>query len=86
MPKHFLLMDMNGNHTTDDKASNNGFYLRYVRLQAKFEINKITAQVLINLADFKNNPQTRVLELANLKYKIITICRFKQAISSLFVA
>ena len=62
-------VDMNGNHTTDDKASDNGFYLRYVRLQAKFEINKITAQVLINLADFKNNPQTRVLELANLKYK-----------------
>ncbi len=25
--------------------------------------------MLINLADFKNNPQTRVLELANLKYK-----------------
>ena len=25
-------VDMNGNHTTDDKASDNGFYLRYVRL------------------------------------------------------
>lgn len=62
-------VDINGNHTTDASGSSNGFYLRYARLQAKFDISKMTAQILVNLADFKNNPQTRVLELANLKYK-----------------
>ncbi|MBA4320887.1 MAG: porin [Flavobacterium sp.] len=62
-------VDINGKHTTDGSGSNNGFYLRYARLQAKFDITKMTVQILVNLADFKNNPQTRVLELANLKYK-----------------
>ena len=63
-------VDINGNHTTDGSGSNNGFYLRYARLQAKFDINEIAVQILVNLADFKNNPQTRVLELANVKYKL----------------
>ncbi len=62
-------VDMDGVHNPDN--STNGFYLRYARINGKFNINKqLMIQVLVNLADFKKDPETKVLEIAALKWKI----------------
>ncbi len=40
-------------------------------MQAKMDITKdISGQVMVNFADFKDNPQTKVLEIATVKYFI----------------
>jgi hypothetical protein len=43
--------------------------LKYMRVQVRAQISKRTeVVVLANLADFKNDPKSRVLENAYLKY------------------
>lgn len=60
-------VDMNGKH--NPTGANNGFYLVYFRVNGKFAINdKLSAQILVNFADFKNDPKNKVLEIASLKW------------------
>ena len=62
-------VDLQGQHYPDGAASHDGFFLRYIRLSSQYQLtNKLSASLLINLADFKNNPQTRVLENAYIQY------------------
>lgn len=62
-------VDVQGKQTSAGNYSSNGFYLRYARLQTKLDLNKdISGQILVNFADFKDNPQTKVLEIAAVKY------------------
>ena len=62
-------VDVQGKQSSTGNYSSNGFYLRYARLQAKLDLNKdISGQILVNFADFKDNPQTKVLEIAAVKY------------------
>lgn len=71
-------VDIDGKHYADGAPSTDGFYLRYVRFQANMDLtNNITAQVLVNLADFKDNPQTKVLEIATVKYKFNNYANFQ---------
>ncbi len=63
-------VDMNGLHNSEGVDSYDGTFLRYVRVSGKYQLNdKISATVLVNLADFKNDPQTRVLENAFIRYE-----------------
>lgn len=63
-------VDINGKHNSEGVPSTNGFYLRYMRIQARWDLTKnISAQAMVNLADFKDNPQTKVLEIATVRYK-----------------
>ena len=58
-------------HSLKDSVVNNTFYLRYVRLSARYQLTeKLEAGVLANLADFKSNPQNKVLENAFIRYKM----------------
>ncbi len=58
-------------HSLKDSVVNNTFYLRYVRLSARYQLtNRLEAGVLANLADFKSNPQHKVLENAFIRYKM----------------
>jgi hypothetical protein len=63
-------VDFKGMHHTDpDDAVGNSFDLKYVRLQGVFHVNdKISANILVNLADFKSDPEGKVLENAYVKY------------------
>lgn len=60
-------VDMNGKH--NPTGADNGFYLVYFRVNGKFAINdQLSAQILVNFADFKNDPKNKVLEIASLKW------------------
>jgi hypothetical protein len=62
-------VDVNGLHHTDGSGTDNNFMLKYMRVQVRAQISKRTeVVVLANLADFKNDPKSRVLENAYLKY------------------
>lgn len=62
-------VDVNGLHHSDGSGTNNNFMLKYMRVQIRAQISKRTEVVaLANLADFKNDPKSRVLENAYLKY------------------
>jgi hypothetical protein len=53
----------------NEEVVTNSFDIKYVRLQGIFHLNdKISTAVLVNLADFKDNPQNKVLENAFVKY------------------
>ena len=71
-------VDINGKHFSEGAPSNNGFYLRYMRVQGKLNLTKdISGQVLVNFADFKSNPQAKVLEIATVKYKLNNYATFQ---------
>lgn len=56
-------------HSEPGEAVTNSFDIKYVRLQGVFHVNdKISTNILVNLADFKNNPTNKVLENAFVKY------------------
>ena len=62
-------VDMNGLHNAAGVDSRDGTFLRYIRISGNYQLNdKISASVLVNLADFKEDPRTRVLENAFVKY------------------
>lgn len=62
---------INGIHSLKDSAINNGFNLRYVRVSGRFQITpRFDANVLVNLSEFKNDPQGKVLENAFMRYKL----------------
>ncbi|ANF51629.1 porin [Chryseobacterium glaciei] len=62
-------VDVNGLHHSDGSGTNNNFMIKYMRVQVRAQISKRTEVVaLANLADFKNDPKSRVLENAYLKY------------------
>lgn len=62
-------VDVNGLHHSDHTGTDNSFMIKYMRVQMKAQISKHTeVAVLANLADFKNDPKSRVLENAYLKY------------------
>lgn len=62
-------VNLQGQHFPHGAADRDGFFLRYIRLSGQYQLsNKLSASLLVNLADFKNNPQTRVLENAFIKY------------------
>lgn len=61
-------VDVLGKHT--EGAINNGFSVKYARVNGRFNINKnLFATFLVNFADFKSEPRTRVLELASLQWR-----------------
>ncbi|CAI8748263.1 porin [Chryseobacterium sp. IT-36CA2] len=76
-------VDVNGLHHTDGSGTDNNFMLKYMRIQVRAQISKRTeVVVLANLADFKNDPKSRVLENAYLKYTFnpklaITVGQFR---------
>ncbi|WP_326984761.1 porin [Chryseobacterium sp. MYb264] len=76
-------VDVNGLHHTDDSGTDNNFMIKYMRVQMRAQISKRTeVVVLANLADFKNDPKSRVLENAYLKYTFnpklaITVGQFR---------
>jgi hypothetical protein len=62
-------VDVNGLHHTDTSGTDNNFMIKYMRVQMHAQISQRTeVVVLANLADFKNDPKSRVLENAYLKY------------------
>ncbi|MFT3904415.1 MAG: porin [Niabella sp.] len=62
---------VDGVHSMKDSAVNNSFSMRYIRLSARYEINdRFDIGILVNLADFKKNTQTRVVENAFMRYKM----------------
>ncbi len=62
-------VDVNGLHHSDGTGTDHNFMVKYMRIQMRAQISKRTeVVVLANLADFKNDPKTRVLENAYLKY------------------
>lgn len=62
-------VDVNGLHHSDHGGTDNNFMIKYMRVQMRAQISKRTEVVaLANLADFKNDPKSRVLENAYLKY------------------
>jgi len=62
-------VDVNGLHHSDHTGTDNNFMIKYMRVQLRAQISKRTeVVVLANLADFKNDPKSRVLENAYLKY------------------
>lgn len=62
-------VDVNGLHHVDQSGTDNTFLIKYMRVQMQAKISKRTnVVVLANLADFKNDPKSRVLENAYLKY------------------
>ncbi|MEN5194902.1 OprO/OprP family phosphate-selective porin [Sphingobacterium sp. PCS056] len=76
-------VDVEGLHHIDDKGTNNSFSLKYMRAQVKGQISKrVEVVALANFADFKNDPKTRVLENAYLRYSFnpkvaITVGQFR---------
>ncbi len=76
-------VDVNGLHHSDGTETDNNFMLKYMRIQVRAQISKRAEVVaLANLADFKNDPKTRVLENAYLKYTFnpklaITVGQFR---------
>lgn len=62
-------VDVNGLHHADGSGTSNSFMVKYMRVQVHAQISRRTeVVVLANLADFKNDPKSRVLENAYLKY------------------
>ena len=76
-------VDVEGVHHTDETATNNSFSLKYMRVQVKGQISRrVEVVALANFADFKNDPKTRVLENAYLRYSFnqkvaITVGQFR---------
>ncbi|MFD2554996.1 porin [Sphingobacterium tabacisoli] len=76
-------VDVGGQHHEDRSGTSNSFALKYMRAQVQAKISQRTEVVaLVNLADFKNDPKTRVLENAYLKYTFspkaaITVGQFR---------
>ncbi len=62
-------VSVEGVHHTDDSGVSNTFLLKYMRVQARAIVSKRTeVAILVNLADFKNDPINKVLENAYIKY------------------
>lgn len=71
-------IDLNGLHHPDGKAVYNDFDIKRARLQFTSKISDRTDVVLLlNLADFKSNPQNKVLENAYLTYRLDNYINFK---------
>ena len=76
-------VDVNGLHHSDGSGTDNNFTVKYMRVQMRAQISKRTeVAVLANLADFKSDPKTKVLENAYLKYTFspklaITVGQFR---------
>lgn len=76
-------VDVGGLHHADHSGVSNSFALKYMRAQVQARVSQRTEVVaLVNLADFKNDPKTRVLENAYLKYTFspkaaITVGQFR---------
>lgn len=76
-------VDVNGMHHEDGSGTDNNFMIKYMRIQVRAQISKRTEVVILtNLADFKNDPKTRVLENAYLKYTfnpklVLTVGQFR---------
>ena len=64
-------VDVNGLNYTNGKGVNNSFEIKRMRVSLAARISEnLELNTLINLADFKNDPKTRVLENAFVKYTI----------------
>lgn len=64
-------VDVNGLHHSDESGTDNTFLIKYMRVSMKAQISKRTqVVVLANLADFKSDPKTKVLENAFIKYQL----------------
>lgn len=76
-------VDVNGLHHEEGKFTSNSFAIKYMRVQVQAAISKRTEVVaLVNLADFKSDPKTKVLENAYIKYSFgpqlgITVGQFR---------
>jgi len=66
-------VDVNGIHHADGSGTSNDFMVKYMRVQLRAQISKrAEVTVLANLADFKNDPKSKVLENAYVKYTFNT--------------
>lgn len=64
-------VDINGLQHTDGKSINNSFDIKRMRVSLNAKISEnLELNGLVNLADFKNDPKTRVLENAFAKYTV----------------
>lgn len=64
-------VDINGLQHSDGKAVSNSFEIKRMRVSLAARISEnLELNTLINLADFKNDPKTRVLENAFAKYTV----------------
>lgn len=62
-------VDVNGLQHTDHSGTDNTFLIKYMRVQMQAKISKhADVVVLANLADFKSDTKTKVLENAYLRY------------------
>lgn len=62
-------VDVDGLHHSDHSGTDNTFMLKYMRAQVLARVSRHTeVAVLVNLADFKNDPKNKVLENAYVKY------------------
>jgi len=66
-------IDVGGNACLD-KGVSNSFSLKRVRAMLRTDINDhLDANIMINLADFSGNPQTKVLENAFIRYRFNSV-------------
>ncbi|WP_177765380.1 porin [Flavobacterium sp. I3-2] len=64
-------VDINGLQHSDGKSVDNSFEIKRMRISLAAQISEnLELNTLINLADFKNDPKTRVLENAFAKYTV----------------
>lgn len=64
-------VDINGLQHSDGKSVDNSFDIKRMRVSLNAKISEnLELTTLINLADFKNDPKTRVLENAFAKYTV----------------
>jgi len=64
-------VDINGLHHSDGKAITNSFEIKRMRVSLAAQISEnLELNTLVNLADFKSDPKTRVLENAFAKYTV----------------
>ena len=64
-------VDINGLQHSDGKAVTNSFEIKRMRVSLAARISEnLELNTLINLADFKNDPKTRVLENAFARYTV----------------
>lgn len=71
-------IDTRGIHHSDENGVSNSFDIRRARAQFSARISDRTeAVLLVNLADFKSDPKSKVLENAYLTYRLNSFMQFK---------
>ncbi|MDM1046175.1 porin [Myroides sp. 1354] len=70
-------VDINGLHYGDGQGTNNSFEIKRMRVSMNAKVTEnLEVVALVNLADFKSDPKTKVLENAYAKYTINRYLQF----------